>query len=190
MFSLPLPTLSAIMAQYQERVPEPLNRQFPERLPRDEAIKRQAERKRTRTELFPSGNFFVWTDMYLFLRRSRLHGKQKLIYRIIRLSDKLNKGDIYVVNEELLNCYCQLWFIVRLFDIGCFMNLFIAEDQESLQQDQTHESAGPPPKKKARNCSKCGRPMRGHPRGHCPVSEAAIAEESSLSEWSCCNIIY
>ncbi|KAJ7360203.1 hypothetical protein OS493_018196 [Desmophyllum pertusum] len=77
------------MAQYQERVPEPLNRQFPERLPRDEAIKRQAERKRTRTELFPS-----------------------------------------------------------------------AEDQESLQQDQTHESAGPPPKKKARNCSKCGRPMR------------------------------
>ena len=47
--------MSTVMAQYNEKVPEPLNRQFPERLSRDEAIEHQKGRKRARTELLPSG---------------------------------------------------------------------------------------------------------------------------------------
>lgn len=55
LFSLPVQTMSSVMARYNENVPEPLNRQFPERLSRDEAIENQRGRKRARTELFPSG---------------------------------------------------------------------------------------------------------------------------------------
>lgn len=55
LFSLPVQTRSTVMARYNEKVPEPLNRQFPERLSREEAIEHQKGRKRARTELFPSG---------------------------------------------------------------------------------------------------------------------------------------
>ena len=41
--------------KYEEKVPAPMNRQFPERLGKDEAIKNKQARKRARTELFPSG---------------------------------------------------------------------------------------------------------------------------------------
>ena len=44
-----------IRAKYKEKVPEPLNRQFPEHASKDMAIRRHEARKELRTELFPSG---------------------------------------------------------------------------------------------------------------------------------------
>lgn len=53
------------MARYNEKVPEPLNRQFPERLDRDDAIEHQQGRKRARTKLFPFGKLFLWVHVCL-----------------------------------------------------------------------------------------------------------------------------
>lgn len=55
LFSMPVQTMSSVMARYNAKLPEPINRQFPERLSRDEAIEHQKGRKRARTELIPSG---------------------------------------------------------------------------------------------------------------------------------------
>ena len=48
------------------KLPESLNRQFPERLSRDEAIKHQKGRKRARTELIPSDKLFLWLHVSLY----------------------------------------------------------------------------------------------------------------------------
>lgn len=59
LFSLPVQTMSSVMARYNEKVPEPLNRQFPERLSKDKAIESQKGRERARTELLPSGKLLL-----------------------------------------------------------------------------------------------------------------------------------
>lgn len=59
LFSLPVQTMSSVMARYNEKVPEPLNRQFPERLSKDKAIESQKVRERARTELLPSGKLLL-----------------------------------------------------------------------------------------------------------------------------------
>ena len=56
---MPVQTMSSVMARYNAKLPEPLNRQFPERLNREEAIGDQKGRKRARTELIPSGKLFL-----------------------------------------------------------------------------------------------------------------------------------
>ena len=43
---------------YFKKTSDPLDGQFPERLNREEAIKRQTERKQHSSDLFPSGNSF------------------------------------------------------------------------------------------------------------------------------------
>ena len=71
LFTLPSTTLSAMAKKYEEKVPAPMNRQFPERLGKEEAIKNKQTRKRARTELFPSGrdvninNIFVKVKLSL-----------------------------------------------------------------------------------------------------------------------------
>ena len=50
--------LDKVMKKYKENIPEALNRSFPGRLPKAEAIKRQLDRKQLpSTPLFPSGKF-------------------------------------------------------------------------------------------------------------------------------------
>lgn len=51
--------------KYKAKVPEPLTNQFPDRLSKDDAIKRHASRKRIRTELFPTGNRNTWLSKTL-----------------------------------------------------------------------------------------------------------------------------
>ena len=58
MLHTPLQSLSTTFQVYFKKTPDPLNRQFPERLNRKEAIKRQTERKQHSSDLFPSGNSF------------------------------------------------------------------------------------------------------------------------------------
>ena len=55
MFNTPMEALKETVERYDEHVPEPLNRQFPNRLERAEAIKHQMERKKLVTELFLQG---------------------------------------------------------------------------------------------------------------------------------------
>ena len=51
-------TLRKVMKKYKENIPEALNRSFPGRLPKAEAIKRQLDRKQLHsTPLFPSCKF-------------------------------------------------------------------------------------------------------------------------------------
>ena len=45
--------------KYKTKVPEPLTSQFTERVSKEDAILRHASRKRTRTELFPSGTKII-----------------------------------------------------------------------------------------------------------------------------------
>lgn len=45
-----------MLKKYEEKVPEPLNRQFPERLGKDYAIQnKKKNKKRARSESFPTG---------------------------------------------------------------------------------------------------------------------------------------
>ena len=45
-----------MLKKYEEKVPEPLNRQFPERLGKDDAIQnKEKKKKRARSEFFPTG---------------------------------------------------------------------------------------------------------------------------------------
>ncbi|XP_068750851.1 uncharacterized protein [Montipora capricornis] len=53
LFSLPLKDLSDMMKKYEVKILAPMNRQFPERTNKEEAIKAKQSRKRIWTELFP-----------------------------------------------------------------------------------------------------------------------------------------
>ena len=55
LFRVPFNDLNATGKKYQEKIPLPLNRQFPERVSREDAVKNKENRKRTRAELFPPG---------------------------------------------------------------------------------------------------------------------------------------
>jgi hypothetical protein len=47
--------LDKVMKTYQEKIPDALNRSFPDRLSKDEAVNRHLERKQLpSTQLFPS----------------------------------------------------------------------------------------------------------------------------------------
>lgn len=56
LFSLPKEAMEDKVKQYKERAPEPLNRQFPERLERAAAIKKRDQRREAVTQLHPPGN--------------------------------------------------------------------------------------------------------------------------------------
>jgi hypothetical protein len=51
--------LAETLQRYEDKVPEPLNRQFPERRNQEEAINRWAVRKQLRTELGPPGKIKI-----------------------------------------------------------------------------------------------------------------------------------
>ena len=50
-----LEDMEKIFKKYKKKVPEPLAAQFENRLGREDAIKRQANRKKVATKLFPEG---------------------------------------------------------------------------------------------------------------------------------------
>ena len=62
LFSMTKQERDNIRAKYKAKVPDPLNRQFPERASKDKAIKPHEARKELRTELFPSGKVItkIW----------------------------------------------------------------------------------------------------------------------------------
>jgi hypothetical protein len=62
-------TLEKVMTEYQENIPEALNRRFPDWLSKTEAIKRQLERKQLpSTPLFPSCKFwYMHANMYRWI---------------------------------------------------------------------------------------------------------------------------
>lgn len=49
---------TAIKEKYAKRVPEPLNRQFPNRVNKAQALENRGARKRRIAELFPSGIYY------------------------------------------------------------------------------------------------------------------------------------
>jgi hypothetical protein len=51
--------MKKISKKYKKKVPKPLAAQFENRLGREDAIKRQANRKKLVTELFPAGTAFA-----------------------------------------------------------------------------------------------------------------------------------
>ena len=56
MFSQSTEDCSKILEKYVAKIPEPLNRQFADRLSKPEAISHKDERNRLTTKLFPAGN--------------------------------------------------------------------------------------------------------------------------------------
>ena len=65
LFTLPLEDMESIIAKYCKNVPEPLNRQFPDRLPKEEAIKVHKTRKSNITTLYPPGEVSNMTIVYI-----------------------------------------------------------------------------------------------------------------------------
>ena len=64
LFTLPKSKLKEILARWAAKAPEPLNRQFPERLNKEEAIKGyNAKKQMKKTTLFPPG----WFSIYFFV---------------------------------------------------------------------------------------------------------------------------
>ena len=55
LFSMTKQERDNIRAKYKAKIPDPLNRQFPERASKDKAIRRYEARNELWTELFPSG---------------------------------------------------------------------------------------------------------------------------------------
>ena len=56
LFTLPKSEMEEVLDRYTGKAPEPLNRQFPERKSKEDAVKGYRERKKMkRTPLFPSG---------------------------------------------------------------------------------------------------------------------------------------
>ena len=55
LFSLSKTALKAVSKKYKSMVPEPLNRQFPERVDKATAVQRHLKRKNAETPLYPQG---------------------------------------------------------------------------------------------------------------------------------------
>ena len=55
LFSMQLKDMKKVFQEYRKKVPEPLAAQFENRLGREDAIKRQAGRRKVHTKLFPEG---------------------------------------------------------------------------------------------------------------------------------------
>ena len=56
LFTLPKSEMKEILERYSAKAPEPLNRQFPERKSKEEAVKGYRRKKQMKkTSLFPSG---------------------------------------------------------------------------------------------------------------------------------------
>lgn len=53
LFTLPFEDMKSVFQKYSANVPEPLNRQFPERKCKDDAVKDFEARKKNTTPLFP-----------------------------------------------------------------------------------------------------------------------------------------
>ena len=76
LFSMTKQERDNIRAKYKAKIPDPLNRQFPERTSKDTAIRRHEAHKELRTELFPSGK--VMTKISKPLRVNSLRVYQSL----------------------------------------------------------------------------------------------------------------
>jgi hypothetical protein len=63
--------LDTIKKKYKRKVPEPLNSQFANKTPRDDAIIKNAARKRKVAELFPSGILFSLSKKFTCLTPCR-----------------------------------------------------------------------------------------------------------------------
>ena len=60
LFTLPKSEMKNIMDRYSTKIPEPLNRQFPDRVSKEEAVKGYKERKqKKKAPLFPAGKFTI-----------------------------------------------------------------------------------------------------------------------------------
>ena len=56
LFTLPKAEMKKVHEKYESRVPEPLNRQFPDRVNKEDAVKvYQARKAMKKTSLFPPG---------------------------------------------------------------------------------------------------------------------------------------
>lgn len=66
LFTLPKSELNKTRARYTVRAPEPLNRQFPGRVSKEEAVRGYEARKQMKkTVLFPSGQFSLIFMFYI-----------------------------------------------------------------------------------------------------------------------------
>lgn len=59
LFTLPKSEMERVLQKYLTKAPEPLNRQFPERLNKEEAVLNFKARKQKKTSLFPSREFEI-----------------------------------------------------------------------------------------------------------------------------------
>jgi len=72
LFSLPQEALANKLQKYEAMVPEPLNRQFPDRVSKEDAISRKEERNKIRTHLFPAGTYTMYLFFYLFCYKNTM----------------------------------------------------------------------------------------------------------------------
>lgn len=55
LFSLTRAEMKIVLSKYNSKTPKPLNSQFPDKLPKSEAVKKFQVNKERNTPLFPSG---------------------------------------------------------------------------------------------------------------------------------------
>ena len=55
LFSMSADACGQRLMKYEAMIPEPLNRQFPNRETKDEAVNRKQQRNKLRAQLFPEG---------------------------------------------------------------------------------------------------------------------------------------
>ena len=67
LFTLPFEDMESINTKYCTNVPEPLNRQFPDRLPKEEAVKLYKARKSNITTLYPPGEVSNMAILYIYI---------------------------------------------------------------------------------------------------------------------------
>ena len=101
-----------VKEKYKEKVPDPLNRQFPDRVPKEQAIENHGARKQLIAELFPAGT--VHNSKY------------------ITTYDKVNQSLIWRAFDRLMqlklrfNYTIHLWYQRRIFSITFFFQLKLA----------------------------------------------------------------
>ena len=150
--------------KYQEQVPPPMNRQFPERASKDEAIKNKESRKRTWTQLFPPGELNIYHCPYSI--RDAL-----LLYPI---STPYPSHSSTHHHQESKNVRSLVANMLLLYCLEAEQNSMETTSgaQQATATEPSNVPVEPPAKKRAPSCRKCHQPMRGHPRNKCPVPTA------------------
>ena len=96
-------------------------------------------------------------------------GNMLLSFAILMAGASISKilptGECKTKIEYIISAICSS----RCNFLTCFLLLLALEQTALIRAEKRKLTADPQPtKRRARQCTKCKAPMRGHPRSHCP----------------------